>query len=534
MDPLTPVIIGVGEVKNKHTDIAHAYEPAQLIVDALRQALSDTNLSESRADILTQSIDSISTVRPWTWPYPDLPGQIASRILLRGSDGLKHKECSEHGGNQPVRLLDEASRRVAKGQVTVAVVAGGEALASLAACSKAGKMPPPGWSTPDKRGESITVPSLSNGTRKAEQVQDNLGLRHGIGLPIHIYPLYENGYRARRKQRLKENHEESAQMYGQFAKVASKCEYAWNYGEPRKTSQEIAAVGKGRNRMICFPYPLLMNAFNTVNLAACCLITSAAYATELGVPRDRWVYPLGGAGTSESANFWERRSFSESPAIAMSIDATLELSGLQARDVDIFDFYSCFPIVPKLACGHVGLDILQPEKPITLLGGLTSFGGAGNNYSLHAVAAMTRVLRQGHVRRGLVLGNGGSLTYQHAICLSSQPRSAGRDTRYPAEHTLPDILPGIEQSLIDIQASGEAVIETYTVEFNRDGKPETGHLVGRLKSNGHRFIANHGDERTLTQLASTLEEQIGKSGWVYGDEITQKNVFTFQTERSKL
>jgi hypothetical protein len=26
---------------------------------------------------------------------------------------------------------------------------------------------------------------------------------------------------------------------------------------------------------------------------------------------------------------------------------------------------------------------LKPQKPITLLGGLTSFGGAGNNYSMH-------------------------------------------------------------------------------------------------------------------------------------------------------
>ncbi len=46
--------------------------------------------------------------------------------------------------------------------------------------------------------------------------------------------------------------------------------------------------------------------------------------------------------------------------------------------------YSCFPIVPKLACQHLGLPILDSPKPITLLGGLTSFGGAGNNYSLHA------------------------------------------------------------------------------------------------------------------------------------------------------
>ena len=48
------------------------------------------------------------------------------------------------------------------------------------------------------------------------------------------------------------------------------------------------------------PDPLLMNTFNTVNLAAACILTSAEYARELGIPEDRWIYPLGGAGTRES------------------------------------------------------------------------------------------------------------------------------------------------------------------------------------------------------------------------------------------
>jgi hypothetical protein len=46
--------------------------------------------------------------------------------------------------------------------------------------------------------------------------------------------------------------------------------------------------------------PLLMNAFNTVNLAAACLLTSTEYARQLGVPESQWIYPLGGAGTKDS------------------------------------------------------------------------------------------------------------------------------------------------------------------------------------------------------------------------------------------
>ena len=43
-----------------------------------------------------------------------------------------------------------------------------------------------------------------------------------------------------------------------------------------------------------------MNAFNNVNLAGAVILTSTDYATELGIPKSQWVYPLGGAGTKDS------------------------------------------------------------------------------------------------------------------------------------------------------------------------------------------------------------------------------------------
>ena len=55
----------------------------------------------------------------------------------------------------------------------------------------------------------------------------------------------------------------------------------------------------------------------------------------------------------------------------------------------------CFPIVPKLACHHLGMPCVNPPKPITLLGGLTSFGGAGNNYSMHVCTTNRVVSKKG-------------------------------------------------------------------------------------------------------------------------------------------
>lgn len=75
---------------------------------------------------------------------------------------------------------------------------------------------------------------------------------HSIGAPIHIYPLYENAFRAHRKQSLLENTDESAALYAGFAKVAAQHPYAWNHGKPAASKEDIGAVSR-KNRMICSP-----------------------------------------------------------------------------------------------------------------------------------------------------------------------------------------------------------------------------------------------------------------------------------------
>lgn len=171
----------------------------------------------------------------------------------------------------------------------------------------------------------------------------------------------------------------------------------------------------------------------------------------------------------------------------------------------------CFPIVPKMACHHLGLPILNSPKPLTVLGGLTSFGGAGNNYSMHAITEMSRKLRARTAKTGLVLANGVVLSYQHALCLSSEPRREG--LAYPDSRGSSGAVVGV-LAPVEPFAQGEAVVETYTVQFDREGNPEMAFIIGRLKENAYRFVANHGDQRTLQELASSAEEQVGKVGYV--------------------
>lgn len=58
-----------------------------------------------------------------------------------------------------------------------------------------------------------------------------------------------------------------------------------------------------------------------------------------------------------------------------------------------------------------------------------------------------------------------------------------------------------------------------------------GHVVGRLKQNGHRFLANHADAGTLEQLCSTSIEPIGRNGYVKADPgKAGRNLFSFAKE----
>ena len=123
---LIPVIVGVGDVKNRSQKIEDAIEPMELMLHATLNALKDTHLSHSTEKQLQSSVDSVNVVATWTWPYADLSGLLSEKL---GVQPL-HKTYSEHGGHHPMRLVDEAARDVSLGKSKVAIVTGGEALAS--------------------------------------------------------------------------------------------------------------------------------------------------------------------------------------------------------------------------------------------------------------------------------------------------------------------------------------------------------------------------------------------------------------------
>jgi hypothetical protein len=162
---------------------------------------------------------------------------------------------------------------------------------------------------------------------------------------------------------------------------------------------------------------------------------------------------------------------------------------------------------------------------------------------------MTRQLRGSSNRNGIILANGGVLSYQHALCLSSLPPK--KEKSYPCSENLGGLVSGSAPP-IDLEVEGPATIEvcshciftcdyakstdcfkTYTIEFNRNGTPLRAYIVGRLVSTNHRFLANEGNQSTLSCLSSSKEEQIGKLGTVRTGSLEEsgqrRNLFVFHT-----
>ena len=134
---------------------------------------------------------------------------------------------------------------------------------------------------------------------------------------------------------------------------------------------------------------------------------------------------------------------------------------------------------------------------LTLTGGMSFFGGPGNNYTSHGIAAATLRLRdQGGL--AYVSGNGGFLSKHSLGIYSAKPRAAGAafvlaDTARAQAEIDAAALP------VTLEAEGEARVDGSTVVYGRDGQVEAAPIIATL--NDGRRLAARAAEKILPGLA---------------------------------
>jgi acetyl-CoA C-acetyltransferase len=230
-------------------------------------------------------------------------------------------------------------------------------------------------------------------------------------------------------------------------------------------------------------------ARDQVNQGAAIVLASVAEARRLGVPEDRWVHIHGVADCPEPSML-TRANLEQSPAAVAAISTALEVSGLRWEDMAAIDLYSCFAIPVFNLLDAFGLDRDDP-RGWTLTGGLPFFGGAGNNYSSHAIAEAVKRCRADPGSYALVGANGGIMSKYAAGIYSTTPAD-WNEGRWRS-------LPKIKSEFAVLDAyDGEAVAETFTIQPGKHG--ETATLVARVGQ--ARVLANSTDPAICAELRS--------------------------------
>jgi acetyl-CoA C-acetyltransferase len=467
---MTPVIIGVGEASERIGEPGYgALSPVNLAGRAAAAALDDA-LSVAA---LAPHIDVIATVRQFETSGPkvvapfgradNFPRAVGRRI---GADPAR-AVLEPVGGQGPQHLINEFANLIGRGEAKMVLLAGAEAISTQRQLIAKGETPD--WS------EAIGGQIEDRGF--GETLAGSELPRHGARTPISLYALFENARRARLGRSRADYALEMGRLFAPFTKVAADNPHAM--ARTVLSAEDLASV-TGDNRLTSDPFPRRLVARDQTNQAAAVLMTSVGQARALGVPEAKFVYLLGGADVRERPPM-ERADLSASPAAVKAVEKALDVAGLELGDIDLFDFYSCFPIAVFNVRDGLGIGPDDP-RPLTVTGGLPYFGGAGNNYSMHAVAAMVRRLRAAPSTRGLVAANGGFLSKYSVGVYSAAPApwngfdSAALQAEvdaWPAPGTAP--------------GEGAGVVDTYTIDYAR-GAP-VGIVVGRLADGGARFVA---------------------------------------------
>jgi acetyl-CoA C-acetyltransferase len=487
---LTPVVIGVGEASERIE--AKGYEalsPAELAGRAARAALDDA-LS---ADALARQVDVIATVRQFETSHPravapfgradNFPRAVARRI---GADPAR-AILEPVGGQGPQHLVNEFANAIGAGEAKMVLLAGAEAISTQRHLMSSG----------ETRDWSETVGGEVEDRGYGDSLSGSELPRHGARTPMSLYAMFENARRSRLGLDRAEYRKEMGRLFAPFTEVAA--------GNPHAMSREclsatdIATVTPS-NRITSDPFPRRVVSRDQTNQGAAALLTSVGKARELGVPEERFVYLRGGADVRERSPL-ERADLSKSPAAVMAVRAALASAGVSLADVDLFDFYSCFPIAVFNVRDGLGIPPDDP-RPLTMTGGLPFFGGAGNNYSMHGVAAMVRALRQRPEAVGLVAANGGFLS-KYSVGIYSAKPAPWRGFDSAALQAEVDAWPAPEISTGD----GWGTVETYTVDYA--AKPPAGVVVGRLDESGARFVARTDMEDDTIARQMMTEEPLG-------------------------
>jgi acetyl-CoA C-acetyltransferase len=508
-DPRTPVLVGAGQASERLGQPGYRRRsPVDLAADAARAALADTGADPA---LVTAAIGTVVGVRQFEISSPaaraplgrsdNYPRSVAGRIGATPARAV----LEVVGGQAPQHLVNEFAGAIAAGDSDIVLIFGAEAISTIEHYASADDRP----DFSEHAGGSLE----DRGYGLRGLVSAHLAT-HGLTDLPGQYALAENARRARLRYTRDEYAAAMGALFAPFTQVAAANPHA--AAPTVRTAAELITATEA-NRPIADPYTRYLVAREKVNQGAAVLLMPATAAGRLGVPPDRWVFLHGHADLRER-DLLDRADLSASPAAVMAARHALEMAGLAVGDLATIDLYSCFPIPVFNICDGLGL---APDDPrgLTVTGGLPFFGGAGNNYSMHAIAETIARARASPGRCGFVGANGGVMSKYSAGIYSTTPAAWRPDASRALQAEIDSWAAPAQAE----HADGWATIETYTVSRGRDGA-RTGIVIGRLDADGRRFVARTDDRDTgvlgLLAAAEPIGERVYARSSGFGNRVT--------------
>ncbi len=466
----TPVIIGVGQYSERVGEPGYAaLSYMDLGGRALAAAIADCGASGGVAG----AIDTLAAIRAFEMSRPDrappfgaasnVPRALAKRVGANPARAI----LTPTGGQTNQQLVGEFAQAIAAGDSQCAVIVGAEAISTVLALTAKGEKPD--WS------EEVPGDCEDQGFGLEDLLEPEL-FAHGASGAIPLYALAENARRAKLGLGLEDYRREIGKLFAPFTKVAAANPHS--AAPVERTAEELATITM-RNRVVAEPYPRMTVARDQVNQAAAIILASAGLARALGVPEAKWVH-IHAVTAATELKLSQRPDLAANPASIASVEAALARAGRGMADMRYLDFYSCFAIPVFNQCDHFGL---SPDDPrgLTLTGGLPFFGGAGNNYSAHAIAEAVQRVRADRGGFALVGANGGWMSKYATGIYSAEPADWSGNDRFARLPKATDAAP------VSTAPCVSAIVETYTI--NRSPKGDKAIFIGRSEV-GERVLGN--------------------------------------------
>ncbi|MCD9624858.1 hypothetical protein [Rhabdothermincola salaria] len=444
VEPSTPVVVSAAAVTHHAGEGFVPTSATALMLEAAHDAVA--GLGSAGRDV-AQRVGAV-WVPHGTWPEADPGRAVAAAIGAPSARSVR----GELGVLQHT-LLAQGVRAVADGSVEVALVVGGENRWSGVVAGKAGEAVPaaPSVATEQEPDEVLTPDDM---------IISAVEIERDLTTAAHQYAIIESALRHHDGRTVEAHQAFLGELWGRFAAIAAATPSAW---DRRGLSPEAITTVTDSNRLIAAPYPKWLVSQWNVDQAAALFVTTAATAERLGVPRDRWVFPLAMAESNLVVPLTERADLHRWPALAVCGDRALGAAGVALGDIGPVDLYSCFPAAVQVAARELSLGL---ERDLTLTGGMTFGGGPFDNYVLQsAVAMVERCRAAGSDVVGLTTAVSGLLT-KPAVTVWS----AGDPRR---ETEVLDVTAAAREATatrpVDAEAVGTGVVVGHTVIPRREG-----------------------------------------------------------------